>query len=482
MESFLRLELNVAGIDAKIIEQNKSRFLVKQECRILFADLPDSDPERVPFDAGMDLLARELDLKQCSTAVIFAPWISICFRNIDLPFSSKKQMAQVLPFELETILPHDHKTCISDFHRLNLEEAPHQILTASILESDIETYFSSLARYGIKPVIITHKGYAAAVNFLKDRSDVNDCIFLHLSDQGSSTLVLVKNRVPCRVRVFKTDLLTPEKLIASVSRTLIGFEQQTGVESTFDVFVSSENTDLDLESIQKDLEQIPGCVPQSNRVDQMLETALPRERIEVNLLLPGVIPFSRINYLFNFCKEKYGSSSFLKTYFRYMVVASILALFAFGLSIINIHMDISNLERKIAANHHQALLIFTSTFPEKKKIQDPFLQMKANVQAVLKKSGIPKDTDPFIRGRDLTIVKIISEFSRAIDASTDMEISRLLFNNGRLVLSGSTDNFNSVNTIKSQLESSDLFKKVTISSAAADKKGDRVNFKFIIEM
>ena len=77
---------------------------------------------------------------------------------------------------------------------------------------------------------------------------------------------------------------------------------------------------------------------------------------------------------------------------------------------------------------------------------------------------------------------IISELSKRIASSIDVEISRFLFNNGRLVLSGSTDNFNNVDNIKSKIESSDLFEKVSISSAAADKRGDRVNFKFIIEM
>ncbi len=63
-----------------------------------------------------------------------------------------------------------------------------------------------------------------------------------------------------------------------------------------------------------------------------------------------------------------------------------------------------------------------------------------------------------------------------------MEISRFLFNEKRIVISGSTDNFNNVDKIKNKLEASDLFGNVSISSAAADKKEDRVNFKFIIEI
>jgi general secretion pathway protein L len=108
--------------------------------------------------------------------------------------------------------------------------------------------------------------------------------------------------------------------------------------------------------------------------------------------------------------------------------------------------------------------------------------MKANVKSFMEKSGTLKNTGSLTGKNDLKIVEIIGELSGKIDDSTDMDISRFLFNKGRLVLSGSTDNFNSVDKIKSKIESSQIFKAVNISSAAADKKGNRVKFKFIIEM
>ena len=108
--------------------------------------------------------------------------------------------------------------------------------------------------------------------------------------------------------------------------------------------------------------------------------------------------------------------------------------------------------------------------------------MKANVKSFMEKSGTLKNTGSLTGKNDLKIIEIIGELSGKIDDSTDMDISRFLFNKGRLVLSGSTDNFNNVDRIKSKIESSQVFKTVNISSAAADKKGNRVKFKFIIEM
>ena len=83
-ESFLRLEIDNKGIKAKIIEQGYNNLtkpslikgsLIKDSCRILFKDMPEIKPENSkisdPFDAGMDMVATQLDLASCSKAIIF---------------------------------------------------------------------------------------------------------------------------------------------------------------------------------------------------------------------------------------------------------------------------------------------------------------------------------------------------------------------------------------------------------------------------
>jgi len=144
--------------------------------------------------------------------------------------------------------------------------------------------------------------------------------------------------------------------------------------------------------------------------------------------------------------------------------------------------DNKKLESKITQMDNKALAIFKTTFPEKTKIYDPYLQMQANVKSVMAKSGTLKNGGSITGNNNLKIVEIIGELSGKIDDSTDIDISRFLFNKDRLVLSGSTDNFNNVDKIKNTIESSNIFKTVNISSAAADEKVNRVKFKFIIEM
>ena len=144
-------------------------------------------------------------------------------------------------------------------------------------------------------------------------------------------------------------------------------------------------------------------------------------------------------------------------------------------------LDNSEMYKRIRFFDEKALSIFTATFPDQKRVQDPYLQMKANVKEILKKTNADTDKNPGFR-KEVRVVDVLSELSMKIAPTVDVEVSSFLLNSGRLVLSGSTDNFNNVDQIKTSLEASDFFKKVDISSAAADKKGDRVNFKFNIDL
>ncbi|MCP3871742.1 MAG: PilN domain-containing protein [Desulfobacteraceae bacterium] len=481
---FLRLELDNFGIKAKIIEQSYKQTLIKDDCYVLYEELPQSEENPDLFDTGMDLVIQHLDLEACSTAIIFVSTSLISFRNIDLPFSSQKKVKQVLPFELETLLPGTNQTYISDFHMLDMPEEPSEsnlILSASIDESCVEHYFSKLGTLGIKPLIITPIGYAAAVLFLKERKDISTFAFLHISE-CEITLVLVNNRKPCVVRTFSSLDTSPDTLAIWVKQTMIGFNQRTGANLSFDIFVSADEESQDAGHIYSALEKTLEYQAGLRSVEQGIQKALIQEKINSTALLLSISPDKTVKYLFNFCKGKYGTSSFFKTYFSNIAASVVLFLCMLSFSLMSVGVDNSKLEQKIAVIDKKAVSIFKTTFPDIKKVKDAYQEMKANVKHVLKKSGANGNTGKSVKNSGFKQVQILSKLSQTIEASTDIEISRFLFNSDRLVISGSTDNFNNVDPIKSKIESSPIFKKVSISSAAADKKGERVNFKFIIEM
>lgn len=477
--SFLRIDLDQFGISAMLVEQTAKNAMPREECHVLFKDLPESKESQDSFDAGLDIISQQIDLSSCSTAVIFVSSLSVFFRNMELPFRSEKKISQVLPFELESFLPYADENYISDFHRIGIDDNSNLILTASFLESQIKKYVSKLDDLGIKPVIITPGGYASVLSFLKERKELSSFIFLHRT-KSETTLVIVVNRKPCMVRAFSALQSGPGKLAAAVRQSILGFRQRTGIDPVFNVFIYSDGDNQETKEICSALDH------HLENPSRLRSVEIPCERIQENVssksLLSAITPETQMKYLFNFCKGKYGAYSFLKTYLNHLATGFGMALILFSLSVFSINTDISGLDEKIDRLDKTALRIYRETFPDKTKVMDPYLEMTANVKAALKKSGTAYNNHDLSKKKDVRVSDVILELSKRIAASIDVDASRLIFNEGRLILSGSTDNFNNVDKVKTGIEGSKMFEKVSISSAAMDKKGNRVNFKFIIEM
>jgi hypothetical protein len=135
------------------------------------------------------------------------------------------------------------------------------------------------------------------------------------------------------------------------------------------------------------------------------------------------------------------------------------------------------MEKKLNSLNKQITQTFSSTFPNVKKVVDPFQQMKIEIKEAREQALLPEETVNHIRTID-----IINDISRFISKKTDVKLSRLVIGPESAVISGNTDTFNSVDGIKSELEQSEFFKKIIISSANIDKSDNRVRFKIKVHL
>jgi general secretion pathway protein L len=481
-KSFLRLDIDHFGISAKVVEQGYKKRSVTDECRILFADATPEEEVQDLFGAAVDMLAQKMDLQSFSKAVIFVSTGDICYRILSVPFRSGKKISQILSFELESFLPGNDEAYLSDFHLLDTPGDENLVLSGAIAETVVASYFTALACFNIHPRVIAPKGYAAVTGFLQQRKEISSFVFIYLA-RYESALVLVNNRIPSAVRTFSPGVrASGESLAAAVRQTIIGFNQRTGVQVAFDIILcmdeKSSSADMISHALETKLADLAGLRP----VDAGCQKGPVVEIISPDGLLSDIVPDKHVRYLFNFCRGKYGASSFVNTYFTQIAASVALIVCFLGLLLARAGMENARLQDQIAAIDQTAVAIYMETFPGKTRVQDPYLQMQANVREAMKNTGGTVDTNLSGNDADVRVLEIIDNISRKIPDTIDVEISGLLFNKGRLVLSGSTDNFNNVDNIKTRLESAALFQKVGISGAAADKQGDRVNFKFNIEL
>jgi Tfp pilus assembly protein PilN len=120
--------------------------------------------------------------------------------------------------------------------------------------------------------------------------------------------------------------------------------------------------------------------------------------------------------------------------------------------------------------------VFSRTFPDVKRIVDPLQQMRVKVNEV-KTSAIS------VPGTDSNnkVLDLLKDMSDRIPKSLDVKMSRMVIDQETVRVSGKTDTFNTVDSIKTGLETSRYFSGVTISSANLDRTGKRVQFEIKLQ-
>ncbi|MCP3940080.1 MAG: PilN domain-containing protein [Desulfobacteraceae bacterium] len=479
---FLNIEIDEGGICAQILEISFSQKKVVDEYCLQYEDLPETKTGETCFHRAMDLLGTKMDLAGCTSAVVLISSLDVCFRNINLPFTSENKIKQVLPFELAPYLPLVDKTYVTDFFTQDIQSIQDQqaVLTASVQESVIEQLVLSLKKFNIHPCVICPRGYALAVSFLKQRKDVSNFVFIHIG-QCDITLTIVVDRKPVVVRSFVLTEYTPERLVQDTRRTILGFRQRSGSKAAFDVFMVTSVLFQNTSEITQALNTI---VSKQSEFERPGFRSPIVEMLDSKKILTLISPDSQPDFLFNFCKGQFKFGSFLKKNRASLISTFFIALFVFGVFALGIYEDIAVLEHRISVKKQAAESIYRQTFPGKAgaRVQAPLLMMQAKVKQMLKQSGGDTQKNSWENAPDIQVRDILFELSNSIPAGVDIDISRMILNRGRLTLSGSTNNFKNVDKIKGLIEKSDLFKKVDISRAEAGKTDNRVLFKFIIDM
>ncbi|MCD4721231.1 MAG: hypothetical protein K8S13_15430 [Desulfobacula sp.] len=482
-DTFLSLDIDAVGIAAMIVTRVSKKSYVKKICRINYKDLPETQKPENLLDSALIYLEDHMDMASCSVATLLIPSSSVSFRNIELPFRSAKKIKQILPIEITSHLPVPEEKYISDFHILNSPYKKDQVpvFTASIIESVIENYIDALSQYGIKPKIITPKGYAAAICLLKKIPSITNFICLDLG-LCENTITLVHHREPVFVRSFSALQYKAEEFADTVKQALLGFRQTTGSDTCFDLFITAGNGFKDLEKVYYALENLLDYQTRYQQSDDSSQHKPELKKINSTNLISALHPNKKTGPIFNFYKIKTESDPIFRKNIKAIATIIFLACILFASSRYNLHLEIADLNEKIDNNQAIVHSIYKTSFPEEKNIKHPFLQMQSLVKKAIKESNSAKKNEASFIKSNHKAARVMAALSDSIPRTIDMEISRFLLNRTTLVISGTTDNFKNVDRIKSFIEKADLFKQISINSASADKKTDQVLFKFTIQL
>ena len=120
--------------------------------------------------------------------------------------------------------------------------------------------------------------------------------------------------------------------------------------------------------------------------------------------------------------------------------------------------------------------VFKQTFPGIQRVVDPVQQMKVEINEIKTSAvSIPG------MGADQKILDLLKDISERIPNSSEVLLNSMVVDPETVRISGETDTFNTVDSIKSELEPSPYYSQVTIASANLDRSGKRVQFEIKLQ-
>jgi general secretion pathway protein L len=473
----LGLDIRHDAVSAVLIESSIKGTVIEAQAHV---PIPDRKENGHHWVASLESIVQQMDITG-SVCVASFPADEVSFRNIRVPFKGQKKIRKVLPYELEPTLLFPVEDLIFDFIPLELPEnaGAKNLISASVEKSKMQFYLDALAGFNIEPEIVTVGGSSTAMflgNFL-DRAQ--NWLFVDI-DKNKGSIFLIFSGKTCLIRTFPIQSTARsykiKSLCSNIRRTLIASEKIVGFEFKPDGgFITGSGID-DL-GFDQDMEQALGFPFERADIlryaDIIKQEAVPQYWTPFLMDNPLSLALMEIEGTkgFNFRKGPFASKKFWEENKKNLIQSGVLFSLALILAFFSVFFDSYFMEKRLTHLNHQITDIFTSTFPDVKKIVDPVEQMRIKIRQAKKDALFPgeAETQPLA-------IDILNTLSKSIPNDVNVILTRLVLGSDGVVISGDTDTFNSVDNIKSRLEQSGMFKKITISSANIDKSDNRVNF------
>jgi general secretion pathway protein L len=427
----------------------------------------------------------------------------VSFRNLSMPFTDLKKIRQTLVFELETLMASSVDKHLVDFIDVNRSASQTDLIAATVDRSFIAEHLSNFEPLGVEPEILDVRNLPLANQVLMQPDSPENGMLLCIgSKKCSIILFLDKKIVLIRQLPFNAAGLAEVASLAakrepmgesfdsqayvaqlaslcrSINLTLHGFQVETGnISKPEKVFITGPGSLLPetAEIVSKglalpvsllNLPETAGNIQLSEHLVTLYNPAL------MDNALGLAIRESKKTKGFNFRREEFQVKTQLVRIKKELIHASIYLSIILVLLAVNSLVDYRDLKKRTADLDSRIKAIFTQTFPEITNIVDPMHQMNTKISEL-------KNTAAGAPGinMDRTVLETLNDISARIPKNLEVQVDRMVVDQEGIQIRGTTDTFNTVDSIKKGLESSEMYQDVVIASANLDQSGKGVRFE-----
>ncbi len=456
--------------------------LLDLQCRKL---APSQDPEALlqGLEQTLAALLEKIGIAP-DRCIVSIPARHFFFRTIALPFKTRKNISQVLAYEIESLLPCAREEIALDFNLLvkNSKESAdgNWASIAAIQTLQITPYKTVLEACEIHPDSVTvGTGYALALACAQ-RKNKGDLIFFVHMESAFGALYGIRSNEILLARAFPLDLEDPVTSVGkNIVHTFLAYNEQFQVNADLTEIIVS-GTGASIPEFYDRLEQqievpvLDYILLEDSQILSAPESFVDLDLDSVQNAMALCLIEAKGRESFNFNKKVSGLELFLNENRSGLIACLVLLLFLMGSLTIGPLLGGNALEKRVTRLDDRILEVFHASFPEITTIVDPLHQMKTQVEALKKRENMD-----FSEAHPLS-VDLLQAITSALPPDLDIEFTRFVRTQTNLVISGSTDRFNTVDDMKSRLDRVKLFKSVEINSASMDKTLNRVAFNLKI--
>lgn len=498
-EKILGLDIGEENIKAVQIAVGLREYHVLKS---VLVSIPEEGGEKAALDQLLGDDAFRSDV--CVTAL---PVWQASFRNITLPFKNRKKIDQVLPYELEPLIPSPLEDIVIDY-TITAQGEQSEVLTASVRKSAVHDLISLLAPYGTEISVIDIGPAPVALKLMARCAPEEYTLLLDIGKHNAAG-VFFKGGTIQQMRHFRFggDDITTAMMedfdcdyAAAEERKRRGDTGET-IRALCTAFFTDVRNTLQALALNQNLDPLPGMIYLTgggtlySPMREEMETffSLPVAMADVsetdNLHAEGGDPALMNQALALATREagdregfncrigefrlKNRDAEFRKN-IRWAVILLLCVFALFGIdSSLRYHYDrvtLHKLKQKITT-------VFHDTLPGVTRIVDPVHQLRTEIE---QRRSLSAGGGQNIRAT--RVLDILNNLSRSLPRSVDFLITHFQYDGDTVAIKGQTDTFNTVDNLTKALEKSDIFETVKISSANLMKKENRVEVNLRLDL
>jgi general secretion pathway protein L len=425
---------------------------------------------------------------------------NISYQNLTMPFKDPKKIKQTLPFELETMLPFPIDDIVVDFNIVKSGDQS-EILAVSAKKALVSQYLKAVKAMDIHPRVIDIRPVPIALWLLSQNEIPDNGLVIDIGYKKIAYVLFIDRRIalirntPLASGIGSAPLPTEagadSKEIADaismslhrdIKNTLRSFSVQMKFEikpeKAFITGIGSQQRgihDALAQQIGIPVESVN--VGDDDRVHMGVETAEEWNPALMSGALSLALREFKKGHGFNLRKGEFSVKKGFLQSIKELRAAGITLLIIFVFLMFDAGADYYLVKKKYDAAVQKNADLFRQLFPDVQEVKFPLQQLKQKIGELKESSiAIPEDIH---KGQKM--LDLINDFSQRIPKSTDIDVSGMVIDSETVRVSGQTDSFNTVNTFKSDLESSTYFSDVMIMPAKLDKTGKKVEFELKLQ-